>query len=89
MNYLKSMHIIYPQMDSLTLLPTSNVLNGITLREKCDVSALRKLIHSSLLKPTLSKWKQHTYTSEKQQLTKYLSLIGATAGRLLHKVLHQ
>lgn len=63
-------------MDSLTLLPTTNVLNGITLREKCDVSALRKLIHSSLLKPTLSKWKQHTYTSEKQQLTKYLSLIG-------------
>lgn len=63
-------------MESLTLQPTKNVLNGITLKEKCDVSALRKLIHSSLLKPTLSKWKQHNYTSEKQQLTKYLSLIG-------------
>ncbi len=63
-------------MDSLTLQPHNNALNGIVLHEKCNVSALRKLIHSTLLKPTVSKWKQHVYTSEKQQLTKYLTLIG-------------
>lgn len=62
-------------MDNLTLQPHANKLHDITLYEKVNVNALSKLIHSSLLKPTLSKWKQFNYTSEKQQLTKYLSLI--------------
>ena len=62
-------------MDSLTLQPVVCALNNLTLFEKVDVNALNKLIHSSLLKPTLSKWKQFNYTSEKQQLNKYLSLI--------------
>ena len=62
-------------MDNLTLQPSANKLHDITLYEKVDVNALTKLIHSSLLKPTLSKWKQFNYTSEKQQLTKYLALI--------------
>jgi hypothetical protein len=62
-------------MDNLTLRPIASKLHDITLYEKVDVNALRKLIHSSLLNPTLSKWKQFNYTSEKQQLSKYLSLI--------------
>ena len=62
-------------MNNLTLQPQPNQLHGITLYEKVDVNALTKLIHSSLLKPTISKWKQFNYTSEKQQLTKYLGLI--------------
>ena len=62
-------------MNGLTLQPYVSKIHNITLFEKVDVNSLTKLIHSSLLKPTLSKWKQFNYTSEKQQLTKYLSLI--------------
>jgi phage/plasmid-associated DNA primase len=62
-------------MDNLTLQPHPNKLHNITLHEKVDVNALTKLIHSSLLKITISKWKQFNFTSEKQQLTKYLNLI--------------
>jgi len=62
-------------MDNLTLQPRLSKLHGISLHERVDVNALTKLIHSSLLKPTLSKWKQFNYTSEKQQLTKYINLI--------------
>jgi len=62
-------------MDNLTLQPVDSKINNITLFEKVDVNALTKLIHSSLLKPTLSKWKAFNFTSEKQQLSKYLTLI--------------
>jgi hypothetical protein len=62
-------------MDNLTLQPIASKINNITLFEKVDVNALTKLIHSSLLKPTLSKWKAFNFTSEKQQLSKYLTLI--------------
>ena len=62
-------------MDNLTLQPRLSKLHGITLHESVDVNSLTKLIHTSLLKPTLSKWKQFNYTSEKQQLTKYITLI--------------
>jgi len=62
-------------MENITLQPRISKLHDIILHEKVNVNALTKLIHSSLLKPTLSKWKQFNYTSEKQQLTKYLSLI--------------
>jgi phage/plasmid-associated DNA primase len=62
-------------MDNLTLQPRLSKLHSITLHERVDVNALTKLIHSSLLKPMLSKWKQFNYTSEKQQLTKYIKLI--------------
>ena len=62
-------------MDNLTLQPIVSKINNITLFEKVDVNALTKLIHSSLLTPTISKWKQFNYTSEKQQLSKYLTLI--------------
>lgn len=62
-------------MENITLQPRISKLHNIILHEKVNVNALTKLIHSSLLKPTLSKWKQFNYTSEKQQLTKYLSLI--------------
>ena len=62
-------------MDSLTLKPQVNKIDNISLCESVDTNALIKLIHSSLLKPTVSKWKAQNFTSEKQQLTKYLSLI--------------
>ena len=62
-------------MDNLTLQPRPNKLHNITLSEKVNVNALTKLIHGSLLKSTLSKWKGFCFSSEKQQLTKYLSLI--------------
>jgi hypothetical protein len=63
------------KMQSLTLAPHINGLNGLTLHERVDINALNKLIHSSLLKENVSKWKQLCYTSEKQQLTKYASLV--------------
>ena len=62
-------------MENLTLQMRTSKLHDITLYEKVNVNALTKLINGSLLKPTLSKWKQFNYTSEKQQLMKYLSLI--------------
>jgi phage/plasmid-associated DNA primase len=62
-------------MDNLTLQSRPNKLHNITLSEKVNVNILTKLIHSSLLKSTLSKWKGFCFSSEKQQLTKYLSLI--------------
>jgi phage/plasmid-associated DNA primase len=62
-------------MDHLTLQPRPNKLHNITLSEKVNVNALTKLIHGSLLKSTVSKWKEFCFSSEKQQLTKYLSLI--------------
>ncbi len=62
-------------MESLTLTPQSNCLHGLILHERVDANALNKLIHSSLLKENVSKWKQQCYTSEKQQLIKYASLI--------------
>jgi hypothetical protein len=62
-------------MDSLTLQPHASRLNNLICHERVDVNALSKLIHSSLLKPIKSKWKLSYFSSEKQQLTKYLSLI--------------
>ena len=76
-------------MDSLTLQPVVCALNNLTLFEKVDVNALNKLIHSSLLKPTLSKWKQFNYTSEKQQLNKYLSLISGGNASILSACVYQ
>lgn len=62
-------------MQSLTLSPQHCSLHGLTLHERIDVNALHKLINSCLLKENISKWKRHSYTSEKQQLEKYATLI--------------
>ena len=57
---------------SLAILPQSNILDGITLNERVERSTLVKLINSTLLKKIPFK----LYQNEKQQLTRYLALMG-------------
>jgi hypothetical protein len=65
---------------NLTLTPTKNTLDGITLYEPVDVVVLDKLINSTLLND-FSDWEfgEKMYHNEKNQLKKYKDLI--TDGR--------
>ena len=58
---------------SFAISPKSNVLDGITLREKINRSTLVKLINSSLLKLTFNNKMSRIYANEKMQLTAYLA----------------
>lgn len=60
----------------LNISQSKNSLDGITLREHVDEISLDKLINSTLLKDNISnKYSARLYTTEKQQLIKYKSLI--------------
>ena len=61
---------------SLTLSPQSNVLDGIVLYEPIDAVILDKLIYSDLLRVEFNnKNAAILYDNEKQQLTKYKSMM--------------
>ena len=61
---------------NLTISPSNNSLDGITLYEPVDVNILEKLINSTLLKDNFNNpFSGRFFSTEKQQLLKYKSLI--------------
>ena len=61
---------------SLKMSPSNNCLDGITLYEPIDENILEKLINSTLLKDNFNNpYSSRFFSTEKQQLLKYKSII--------------